>query len=106
MEEIDDHQWVLRPLSPDRVGIDFGDVGNVGEALAARLLERMAAELAHIHLLSHDSAVGRARWRRLPLDRGGAPTAGPLQPSRAGGRRGTWPLGGFQGLLPDPDRMQ
>jgi hypothetical protein len=56
VEEIDDHQWVLRPLSPDRVGIDFGDDGNVSEVLAARLLERMGAEVAHIHLLSHDPA--------------------------------------------------
>jgi hypothetical protein len=46
----------LRPLSPDQVGIGFGDVGNVGEVLATRLLERRGAEVAHIHLLSHDPA--------------------------------------------------
>jgi len=56
VEEIDGHQWVLRPLSPDRVGIDFGDVGRVGEVFAARLLGLMGAEVAHIHLLSHDPA--------------------------------------------------
>jgi hypothetical protein len=56
VEEIDDHQWVFRPLSPDRVGIDFGDVGNVSEDLATRLLGLMGAEVAHIHLLSHDPA--------------------------------------------------
>jgi Uncharacterized protein conserved in bacteria (DUF2252) len=56
VEEIDDHQWVLRPLSPDRVGIDFGDTGNVSKDLATRLLDRMGAEVAHIHLLSHDPA--------------------------------------------------
>ena len=56
VEEIGGHQWVLRPLSPDRVGIDFGAAGTVSETLATRLLERMGAEVAHIHLLSHDSA--------------------------------------------------
>ena len=56
VEEIDAHQWVLRPLSPDRVGIDFGDTDNVSKDLAARLLDRMGAEVAHIHLLSHDPA--------------------------------------------------
>ena len=56
IEEIDKHQWVLRPLSPDRVGIDFGDTDNVSKDLAARLLDRMGAEVAHIHLLSHDPA--------------------------------------------------
>lgn len=54
VEEIGGHQWVLRPLSPDRVGIDFGDANSVSEDLATRLLERMGAEVAHIHLLSHD----------------------------------------------------
>ena len=56
IEEIDEHQWVLRPLSPDRVGIDFGDTGNVSRDLATGLLDRMGAEVAHIHLLSHDPA--------------------------------------------------
>jgi len=56
VEQIGDHQWVLRPLSPDRVGIDFGDVGKVGGDLATGLLDRMGAEVAHIHLLSHDPA--------------------------------------------------
>ena len=50
------HQWVLRPLSPDRVGIDFGDTGKVSVNLATRLLDRMGTEVAHIHLLSHDPA--------------------------------------------------
>jgi len=56
VEEIDGHQWVLRPLSPDRVGIDFGDQDGVSDDLAIGLLERMGAEVAHIHLLSHDPA--------------------------------------------------
>lgn len=56
VEEIGGHQWVLRPLSPDRVGIDFGDADSVSEDLATRLLERMGAEVAHLHLLSHNSA--------------------------------------------------
>ncbi len=56
VEEIDGHQWVLRPLSPDREGIDFGDTGKVSKDLAAGLLERMGAEVAHLHLLSHDPA--------------------------------------------------
>jgi hypothetical protein len=56
VEEIGGHQWVLRPLSPDRVGIDFSDADSVGDDLAIRLLERMGAEVAHVHLLSHDSA--------------------------------------------------
>ena len=54
IEEIGEHQLVLRPLSPDRTGIDFGDTDNVSEDIAARLLDRMGAEVAHIHLLSHD----------------------------------------------------
>jgi hypothetical protein len=56
VEKIDHHQWVLRPLSPDRVGIDFGDVGKVSEVLATRLLRLMGAEVAHVHLLSHNPA--------------------------------------------------
>jgi hypothetical protein len=56
VEEIGEHQWVLRPLSPDRVGIDFADAGQVSEDLAIRLLDRMGAEVAHIHLLSHHPA--------------------------------------------------
>ncbi len=56
VEQIAEHQWVLRPLSPDRVGIDFGDTGKVSVNLATRLLDRMGAEVAHIHLLSHDPA--------------------------------------------------
>jgi hypothetical protein len=46
----------MRPLSPDRVGIDFGDTDSVSADLAIGLLERMGAEVAHIHLLSHDPA--------------------------------------------------
>jgi Uncharacterized protein conserved in bacteria (DUF2252) len=55
VEKIDKHRWVLRPLSPDRVGIDFGDVDDVSESLASQLLDRMGAEVAHIHLLSQDA---------------------------------------------------
>ena len=54
IDEIDKHQWVLRPLSPDRIGIDFADTDSVSQDAAARLLDRMGAEVAHIHLLSHD----------------------------------------------------
>ena len=56
VEEIGGHQWVLRPLSPDRAGIDFGDADSVSEDLATRLLQRMGAEVAQLHLLSHNSA--------------------------------------------------
>jgi hypothetical protein len=56
IEEIDDHQWVFRPLSPDRVGVDVGDTDSVSKELATRLLERMGAEVGHIHLLSHSAA--------------------------------------------------
>jgi len=54
VEVIGDHQWVLRPLAPDRVGIDFADAEIVNRDLAIGLLERMGAEVAHIHLLSRD----------------------------------------------------
>lgn len=56
VEKIDHHQWALRPLSPDRVGIDFGDVDKVSGVLATRLLRLMGAEVAHVHLLSHNPA--------------------------------------------------
>ena len=54
VEHIAGHQWMLRPLSPDRVGIDFADIKR---DLARRLLYSMGAELANIHALSADQAT-------------------------------------------------
>jgi Uncharacterized protein conserved in bacteria (DUF2252) len=45
----DGHQWVLRPLSPDNVGVDFTAID---AKFAAKLLEHMGSEVANVHLLS------------------------------------------------------
>lgn len=45
-------KWVLRPLSPDRIGIDFGDTDNVSGDIAARLFDRMGLE-SRISTCSH-----------------------------------------------------
>jgi hypothetical protein len=53
VENVGTHQWVLRSLSCDRVGVDFA---TITKGLATGLLDRMGAEVANVHLLSRSAS--------------------------------------------------